>query len=149
MRASPIRFTGWPTKMFLFFFGNNFYKNKETFKIFSPQLLEVYRIILVKTTLESIMFYYTFSVINTMYDPCTGLLYDSTAATWTLKLSPCDFSSDDVLSRLWIVFTNSVSPPHFSKRTLKYLRHNFPWVRLILHQTDNPWPSCSQDLEGY
>ena len=39
--------TGWPTKMSLFFFGNNFYKNKETFKIFSPQILEVYRILLV------------------------------------------------------------------------------------------------------
>ena len=36
--------TRWPTKMSLFFFGNNFYKNKETFKIFSPQILEVYRI---------------------------------------------------------------------------------------------------------
>ena len=35
-------YTGWPTKMFLFFFGNKFYKNKETFKI-----LEVYRIFLV------------------------------------------------------------------------------------------------------
>ena len=56
--------------MSLFFFGNNFHKNKETFKIFSPQLLEVYRIPLVKTTLESIMFYYTFSVINTMFVPC-------------------------------------------------------------------------------
>ena len=53
--------------MFLFFFGNNFYKNEETFKIFSPQLLEVYRILLVETTLESIMFYYTFSVINTFH----------------------------------------------------------------------------------
>ena len=72
--------------MSLFFFGNNFYKYKETFKIFSPQLLEVYRILLVETTLESIMFYYTFSVINAMYDPCTGLLYDSTAATRTLKI---------------------------------------------------------------
>ena len=80
-------YTGWPTKMSLFFFGNNFYKNKETFKIFSPQLLEVYRILLVKTTLESIIFYYTFSVINTMFVPCTALLYDSTAATRTLKLS--------------------------------------------------------------
>ena len=30
-----------------FFFGNNFYKNKETSKIFSPQILEVYRILLV------------------------------------------------------------------------------------------------------
>ena len=73
--------------MFLFFFGNNFYKTKETFKIFSPQVLEVYRILLVKTTLESIMFYHTFSVINTMFVPCTALLYDNTAATQTLKLS--------------------------------------------------------------
>ena len=73
--------------MSLFFFDNNFYKNKETFKIFSPQILEVYRILLVETTLESIMFYYTFSVINTMFVPCTALLYDSTAATRTLKLS--------------------------------------------------------------
>ena len=67
--------------MFLFFFGDNFYKNKATFKIFSPQILEVYRILLVETTLESIMFYYTFSVINTMFVPCTALLYGSTAAT--------------------------------------------------------------------
>ena len=81
------RSAGWPTKMSLFFFGNNFYKNKKTFKIFSPQLLEVYRILLVETALESIMFYYTFSVINTMFVPCTALLYDSTAATRTLKLS--------------------------------------------------------------
>ena len=66
--------TGWPTKMSIFFFGNNFYKNKETFKIFSPQILEVYRIILVETTLESIMFYHTFSVINTMFVPCCALL---------------------------------------------------------------------------
>ena len=71
--------------MSLFFFGNNFYKNREIFKIFSPQLQEVYRILLVETTVES-MFYYTFSVINAMYDPCTGLLYDSTAATRTLKI---------------------------------------------------------------
>ena len=46
--------------MSLFFFSNNIYKNKETFKIFSPQILLVYRIVLVETTLESIMFYYTF-----------------------------------------------------------------------------------------
>ena len=72
--------------MSLFFFGNNFFKNKETFKVFSPQILKVYRILLVENTLESIMFYYTFSVINTMFVPCTVLLYDSTAATRTLKL---------------------------------------------------------------
>ena len=71
--------------MSLFFFGNNFYKNKETFKIFSPQILEVYRILLVETTLKSIVFYYTFSVINTTFLPCTALLYDSPAATRTLK----------------------------------------------------------------
>ena len=69
------------------FSDNNFYKNKETFKIFSPQLLEVSRILLVETTLKSTMFYYTFSLINTIFVPCTTLLYDSTAATWTLKLS--------------------------------------------------------------
>ena len=79
-------YTGWATKMSLFFFGNNFYKNKEIFKNFSLQLLEVYRIILVETTLELIMFYYTFSVINTMFVLCTALLYDSTDATRTLKL---------------------------------------------------------------
>ena len=79
--------TGWPTKISLFFFVDNFYKNKESLKIFSPQILEVYRILLVETTLESIMFYYTFSVINTMFVPCTTWLYDSTAATRTLKLS--------------------------------------------------------------
>ena len=80
-------YTGWPTKISLFFFGNNFYKNKETFKLFSPQILEVYRNLSVETTLESIMFYHTFSVSNTMFVPCTTLLYDSTDATQTLKLS--------------------------------------------------------------
>ena len=80
-------YAGWTTKMSPFFFGNNFCKNKGTFNIFSPKILQVYRILLVETTLESIMFYYTFSVINTMFVPCTALLYDSTAATRTLKLS--------------------------------------------------------------
>ena len=28
----------------------------------------------------------------------------------------------------------------------EYLRHNVPWDRLISSQTDNPWPSYSQDL---
>ena len=35
---------------------------------------------------------------------------------------------------------------YFSNRTLEYLRHNFPWDRLILCQTSNPWPFYSQDL---
>ena len=71
--------------MSLFFFGNNFYKSEETFKIFSPQILEVYRTLLVQTTLESIMFYYTFLVINDMFDPGTTLLYDSSNSN--IKLS--------------------------------------------------------------
>ena len=36
---------------------------------------------------QSIMFSYIFSVINIRFVPCTVLLYDSTAATRTLKLS--------------------------------------------------------------
>ena len=87
MSLIHIWYTGWPTKMSLFFFGKNFYKNKKTFNNFSPQILEVYRILLVATALESITFYYTFSVINTMFVPCTALLYDSTLATQALKLS--------------------------------------------------------------
>ena len=125
--------SGWPTKMSLFLFGNSCYKSKESFKIFSPQILEVYRILLVKTTLESIIFYYTFSVINTMFVPCTALLYDSTAATRTLKLSTTLLSIS-----YWICLISFL--------ILEYLRHNFPWDRLISRQTDNPWSSYSQDL---
>ena len=36
--------------------------------------------------------------------------------------------------------------PCFSNRTLKYPWHNVQWGRLISHQTGNPWPSYSQDL---
>ena len=38
------------------------------------------------------------------------------------------------------------APSHFLNRTLEYFRHNFPWDRLIMCQTDNPWSSYSQDL---
>ena len=34
--------------------------------------------------------------------------------------------------------------PHFSNRRLEYLRHNFPWDRLISRQTDNPWPTIPE-----
>ena len=44
-----------------------------------------------------------------------------------------------------VVVWNEVVP-HFSNRTLEYLRHNFPWDRLISRQTNNPWLSYSQDL---
>ena len=143
--------------MSLFFFGNNFYKNKETFKIFSSQLLEVYRILLVETTLESV-FYYTSSVINTMFVPCTPLLYDSTSVTQTLKLSTTLLSISCGIHLISLLMMSSLVcglfsqtwsrnevTPHFSN-TFEYLRHNFPWDRLISRQTDNPWPSYSQDL---
>ena len=153
--------------MALFFFGNNFGKNKETFKIFSPQILDVYRILLVLTTLESIMIYYTFSVINTMFVPCTELLYDSTAATRTIKLFTtllsiscaiclisflmmsflvCGNLCQRYSSVLFKVVVWNEVVPHFSNRTLEYLRHNFPWDRLISRQTDNlghPIPKIS------
>ena len=45
-----------------------------------------------------------------------------------------------------LLFLSILSSPHFSNRTLEYLRHNFPWNRLTWHQTDNPWSSYPQDL---
>ena len=107
--------------MSLFFFGNNFDRNEEIFKIFSPQIMEVYRILLVETTLESVMFYYTFSVINTMFVPCTVLLYESTAATGTLKLSTtllsisCGIRKKMVLSQHWHQLVNFYSSPQCLK----------------------------------
>ena len=89
-----------------------------------------------------------------MFVPCTTPLYDSTAVTQTLKLSTnllgisCGIhliSLPMVSSRLWICLRNKALS-HFLNRTLKYLKHNFPWDRLISRQTDNPWPSYSQDL---
>ena len=141
--------------MSLFFFGYNFYKNKETFKIFSPQLLKIYRILLVKTTLESIMFYYNFSVINTMFVPCTALLYDSTAATRTSKLpttiehflqNSSGFSSDDVLSCLWIVFTNSVFqvPPQKIVRWVEILGIGWLPVSSLVGNESVPWEVMSE-----
>ena len=119
----------------------------ETFKIFSPQIQEIYRILLVETTLESIVFYYTLSVINTMFVPWTALLYDSAAATRTLKLSAtlfrisCGIHLISLLMKSSLVcgwFSQTEAPPHFSDRTLEYLRHNFQWDRLISCQTDTP-----------
>ena len=118
--------------MSLYSFGNNFYKNKETFKIFPPQILEVYRILLVQTTQESIMSYYTFLVINDMFDPSTTPLYDSSNSN--IKIvhnsiehflrNPSDFSSDVVFENLcclWIVFINSAFqvPPQKIVRGLR------------------------------
>ena len=103
-----------------------------------------------ETTLESILFYCTFSVINTIFVPCTTLLYDSTAATRTSKLSrtiehflwnPPDFSSDDVLSCLWIVFTNSVFqvPPQKIVRWVEILGIGWPRVVSLTQNESVPW----------
>ena len=61
------------------------------------------------------MFYYTFSVINTEFVPCTALLYEQNSNNKIVHNSiehflcnPPDFFSDDVLSCQWIVFTNSI-----------------------------------------
>ena len=109
--------------MSVFFFGDNFYKNKETFKIFSPQILEVYRILLVKTTLESIMFYHTFSVINTMFVACTTLLYDSTAATPTLKLSTTLLRISCRIRLIFFLMMSSLASGLFSQTlSFRYLR---------------------------
>ena len=153
----------------------------------------------------SIFYYIQFSAINTMFVPCTALLYDSTAATRILKLSAtllsiscgirlisflmmlplvCGLFSQTLsfrypLRRLsgglrsWeqdgqgLLVLRDMSLSHetlclryssvlFKKRggalfleqnrKLEYLRHNFPWDRLILRHVDNPWPSYSQDL---
>ena len=103
-----------------------------------------------ETTLESIMFYYTFSVINTMFVPCTALPYDSTSATQTLKLSTTLLSISCGIHLISLLMVSYLAcglvPPHYSNRTLEYLRHNFPFDRLISRQTDNPWVSYSQDL---
>ena len=147
------------------------------------------------------MIYYTFSVINTMFVPCTALLYDSTAATRTIKLSTTLLSISCAIRLISFLMMSSLVcglflrtlsfryPPqkivrrveilgigyqglsvwremslshrklrlrysyvllkvavwnevvrHFSSRAFEYLRHNFPWDRLISHQTNNPWP---------
>ena len=86
--------------MSLFFFGNNFYKNKEIFKVFSPHIVKVYRILLVEPTLESIMFYYTFSVIKTIFVPRTS--------TRTLKLSTTLLSISCVIRLIYFLMMSSL-----------------------------------------
>ena len=49
-------------------------------------------------------------------------------------------------SVLFEVVVRNEGLPNFSNITLEYLRHIFPWDRLISDQTNNPWPSYSQDF---
>ena len=141
--------------MSLFFFGYNFYKNKETFKIFSPQLLKIYRILLVKTTLESIMFYYNFSVINTMFVPCTALLYDSTAATGTIKLSTNLLSISCAIRVISFLMMSSLDCGFYSQtvfqilplkivRRVEILGIGWPGVIGLTRNESVPWEVMSE-----
>ena len=142
--------------MSLFCFGNNFYKNKETFKIFSPQLLEVYRILLVETILDSIMFYYSFSVINTTFVPCTALLYDSTAATRTLKLFTILLSISCGINLISFLMMSSLVcglisqtlsfryPPQKIVRRVEILRIRWSGVIGLTQNESVPWEVISE-----
>ena len=106
-----------------------------------------------------------------MFVPCTALLYDSTAATPTLKLFTallsiscgvrlipflmmsslvCQFFSQtlSVWEMRWCLISRTEHSPNFLNITLEYLRHNFLWDRLISRQTYNPWPCYSQNLNS-
>ena len=133
-----------------FFFGNNTYKNKETFKNFSPQILEVYKILLLKTNLESITFHYTFSVINTMFVPCTALLYDSTAATQTLQLSTTPLNNSCGIHLISLLMKSSLVCGLFSQtvfqvcpqktvRRVEILGLGWPWVISLIRNESVPW----------
>ena len=144
--------------MSLFFFGNNFYKNKETFKVFSTQILDVYGILLVKTTLESRMFYYTFSVINTMYVPFTALLYGSTVATRTLKLSTTLLSISCEIRLISFLMMSSLVcglfletvfqvPPQKIVRRVEILEIGWPGVIGLMRNESVPWEVMPEVFE--
>ena len=87
-KQSKWNIQGGPQKCSSFSLAITFTKVKKPLRFFLHRYwIFLVDIFLVEITLEPIMFYYTFSVINTMFVPCTTLLYDSTAATRTLKLS--------------------------------------------------------------
>ena len=83
------------------------------------------------------MFYFTFSVINTMFVPCTALLYEQNSYNKIVHNSiehflcnPSDFFSDDVLSYQGIVFTNSAFhvPSQKIARRVEILQIGWPGV---------------------
>ena len=96
------------------------------------------------------MFYYTFSVINTMFVPCTALLYDSTAATRTLKLSTTLLSISSgihLISLLMMsslvcgLFSQSVFQVPFQKivRLVEILGVGWPGVVSLMRNESAPW----------
>ena len=126
---------------------------------FSPQLVEVYRILLVEITLELIMFYCTFSVNNTMFVPCTALLYNSTSATRTLKLSitlliiSCEIHLISLLMMSSFVcglFPQTLSFRYsFRKivRRIEILGIGWPGVIGLTQNESVPWETISEVFE--
>ena len=95
------------------------------------------------------MFYYTFSVINTMFVPCIALLYDSTA-TRTLKLSTTLFSIScgiRLISFLMMssfacgLSSNTISqvPPQKIVRRVEILGIGWPGVIGLMRNESVPW----------
>ena len=114
-------YTGWPTKMSLFIFGDNVYKNKDTF---SQTAFHVP---------PSENSQAGWDLGNGME---RGYRFD---AKWVCFMGSYAW-------RIQVICSRNEVAPHFLKRTLEYLRHNLPWDRLISGQTDNPWSSYFQDL---
>ena len=67
---------GGPQKCSYFSLAITFIKIRKSSRFFLHRYWKFIEFFWCKTTLESIMFYYTFSVINTMFVPCTALLYE-------------------------------------------------------------------------
>ena len=116
--------------MSLFFFGNNFYKTKETFKFFLQRYWKFVEFFWWNQSRINNVLLYFFSnqyYVRSMHR----------AAVWqhssnsNIKIvhnsiehflwNPSDFFSDEVLSCLWIVFANSV----FQVCSVREMRHHF------------------------
>ena len=100
-----------------------------------------------ETALESMMFYYTFSLINSVRS-MHRLLYDSTAATRTLKL-PTTLSSISCGIYLISVFTNSVFqvPRQTIVRRAEILGIGWPGVMGLTQNESVPWEVMSEVLK--
>ena len=99
------------------------------------------------------MFYYAFSVISTLFVPCTSLLYDSTAATRILKLSTTPLSmwnpSDLMMSSLvcGLFFFQTLS---FRYPLRKYLGGLRSWGDRGLTQNESvPWEVMPEVFKCY
>ena len=83
-----------------------------------------------------------------MFVPCTALLYEQNSNNKIVHNSiehflcnPSDFFSDDALSCLWIVFTNSVFqlPPQKIVRWAEILGIGWPGVIGLMQNESVPW----------